>query len=267
MEYLVNVASASASFVGADTSRKSRVDRVRWREAELRFRADQTKYFEIQLLQRQQDLQWRKEELLYLDLNFIRVQMNERNEMLRNISNISSLMAGFTLMILVDMGVDTATTPEWLSSLYAVFSSLTICLMTYALVSCTLIIIAILKKFQVADLELGEDALLQLDLNVLAEMSFERRQKFQRFWETMCEGDFYFAFAAFSLGVPLFLVSTVFATWVKFAESQTGGILVSIICGSMVLFLFWTLQMKWTVWTVGIKPVAPNTNSAPAPTT
>lgn len=244
----MNMAAASASFVGADISRKSRIDHIKWRNVENQFRAEQSKYHQIQMLQHEQDIMWRKEELLQLDLIFIRMQMDERNEMLRNISNIGSLIAGFTLMILVDMGVDTEATPEWLSSIYALCSSLTICLMTFSLVSCTLMIIAILKKFQVSELESAEEELLKLDLDVLAQTSFERRQRFQRFWVTMCEGDFYFAFAAFSLGVPLFLLSTVIATWVKFAESLVGGILVSVICGLVILFLFWTLQMKWTVW-------------------
>jgi hypothetical protein len=260
-ESLLSLAAATASFVDVDLNRKTRVDAIQWREQDLAFMDEQRMWHQISLQQRREDMNFRRQEVEQRNLVNRRRDIDEKNEQLKNIANIAALIAGFSVVVLIEMNL-TVDVPDWLLSIYAGFSALTCCLMTYAYVTCTLILVATLKKFEVSSGYNEEDRYfntrrshLKNDGTLLPSDDQEEfeRQEFQRtrfmlFWENSAEGDWNRAYRAFSLGVPCFLISICFAAGIKFYPVIIPCIVVSILSGCTIFLLFWDLHMKWGVF-------------------
>ena len=254
----MNLAAATASLVDVDLSRKSRGDALQWREEDVEFMDEQRAWHELSLQHRKEDMYFRHQEIEQRNLINRRREIDEKIEQLKNIANISALIAGFSMILLVEMQFDESKSPEWLLSLYALATSLSACLMTFAYVTCTLILVGTLKKFEVFASYEEEASFLYLSRrsetgafpNMPPGGGGEARETFQKtrfmlFWETTCEGDWNRAYLAFSLGVPCFLASMSLASWIKFLPLTIPAILISVICGITVLILFWNTHMKW----------------------
>lgn len=130
-------------------------------------------------------------------------------------------------------------------SLYALFSVLTIVMMTYSFLVTTLILVGALKRFQ-----------YKYDVPYLVGRSGSERSQvgetldvaeFSLFWQSTCEKDWQRAYAAFSLGMPMFLISIIFGVWVKFLPLLGPGIAVSSVC-SFTVFLLLKLHFKWATF-------------------
>jgi hypothetical protein len=247
MNVFMDIASATVSSIDTDISRKNRVNQLQWQQQTIEQRQLERSWHDIEQLHRKEDMRYRVDELYHSDLEVLRREIDEKNEMLKYIAKVAALIGGFSLSVLIEMSVDVTIVEEWLLSIFCLVSSLTVCLMTFSYVSCTLILLAILKKFQVSELEEDESNWNMMDFNAHLAISVSRKQRFQQFWDIMCDRDFRRAYIAFSFGIPLFLVNTILATWVKFSKYLEGSIIVSIICGGMVIFLLVTSQTKWGV--------------------
>ncbi|KAH9258406.1 hypothetical protein BASA81_003455 [Batrachochytrium salamandrivorans] len=258
---MVEMLGLGASLVDADLSRKTRVDELLWREEDLRFMDMQRQWNEEFLRQRKQDLGWRREERFQRDLSMRMREIDEKNETLKNTGNVAALLAGFSMSALVQISPDTDT-PIWLITMYTTVSATVICLMSFCFITCALILVGTLKKFEISHEETGEENFAtrygppplqdgsedQVAYNEHTRRRL-RKQRFTTFWETTCQQDFHRAYLAFSAGVPLFLVNTLLATWVKFNYGVIWpGILVSLTCGLTILIMFATLQLKWGVY-------------------
>jgi hypothetical protein len=143
-------------------------------------------------------------------------------------------------------------TPSWLISIYTTVSAIVICMMSFCFITCTLILVGTLKKFEIHREEDDMESFNQRynlggEEEVLRRHRQSRKDRFLTFWKSTCEQDFQRAFLAFSIGVPMFLLNTILATWVKFNFNGLiwPGILVSIVCGITILIMFLSLQLKW----------------------
>ena len=263
-EGLLNFAAATASLVDVDLNRKARGDALEWREQDLMFMEEQRAWHALQVKCRREDMNFRQQEIEQRNLINRRREIDEKNEQLKNISNIAALIGGFSLVVLIELNYQ-QNVPEWLVALYAATSAITVCLMTYALVTCTLILVGTLKKFEVFTSVDEEESFffVRRNMNDGATPSLppnggvggegiydvERQQyqktRFMLFWESTCEGDWSRAYQAFSLGVPTFLVNMAIASWIKFQPLISPALSVTVICSITILILFWNAHMKW----------------------
>lgn len=130
--------------------------------------------------------------------------------------------------------------PEWHYAAYALFSVVTIAAMTYSFLATTLIQVGTLKKFQHVKYE-DEARLFAQDRDDY----FSREvTSFSLFWKSTCEKDWYSAVHSFHIGIPSFLVSIMFGTWLKFLPLLGPGIAVTIVC-SVTMLALGAVYWKW----------------------
>ena len=84
--------------------------------------------------------------------------------LLYSISSVAALIAGFDVVVLVELNYQ-ADVPEWLLALLCATNALTVCLMTLAFVTCTLMLVGTLKAFDIHNM----------------------RQPFAQFWINQCK--------------------------------------------------------------------------------
>lgn len=184
---------------------------------------------------------------------FQRRDVDEKCEQLRSVSNAAALIAGFSVVVLINVNQSDARyrIEEWFYTLFAFTAALTVCLMTYTFLTCTLMLVAVLKKFEAkndCDSLTGGDgfyshAVSPAVMTVQQQPSFENR--FEFFWKSTCEKDWNRAVLTFSWGVPAFLCNIIIGAWVKFLPRLWPGSIVTFVCLSTITYLFWTTHVKW----------------------
>mmetsp|Transcript_21616 Transcript_21616/g.27635 ORF Transcript_21616/g.27635 Transcript_21616/m.27635 type:complete len:283 (-) Transcript_21616:255-1103(-) len=165
---------------------------------------------------------WREEDLIQRTLENTRRDIDEKTEQLRSISSLAALVAGFDVVVLIELDIPNGT-PEVLLAFLGLTSALTVVLMSLSFVLCTLMLVGILKAF---------------DINS------SRRQTFRDFWILRCENDWRKAFGYFTAGVPFFMVNLVFASWVKFFHFKLTSSLITFVV-AVGIFVWYQLHRKW----------------------
>jgi len=164
---------------------------------------------------------WREEEMKYRKLEILRRQIDEKVEQLRSIANLAALIAGFDVVVLIELQIP-PNVPEVLVALFAVTTAITVCIMSLSFVTCTLMLVGVLKAF---DLE-------------------HAKMPFRQFWVLKCEEDWMRAFKFFTIGIPFFLINLALAGWVKFFHYKWSAGLISFVCS--IALMFWlSIHMKW----------------------
>lgn len=220
----------------------------RWRTEELASIREEREY-------RAENLQWRWEDMQQRHLENARwiwskfVEKNRRDveekaEQLKAISSLSALIAGFAVVALVELEFEPEDNPEVLIALYAVSTSITVALMTNAMVTCTVMLAAILKN---GKLYVSSEEETEFMIRCKKFAANHRRgdgppvpkRTFQLFWASRCEADWKTAFRFFSMGVPSFMINVVFASWLKFEYSLVTCATVTGVMGvSLLVWLF-----------------------------
>lgn len=204
---MLGLAATGASLFDADLARKSRHDAIEWREQDLAFREEERRW-------RLEQTAWHAEEVQQRTLDNRRREIDEKNVQLESISSVAALIGGFEVVALVDLQFPDDV-PEWLVSLYAASAAVTVCLMTFAYLSTTLMLVGTLKKFETNELN---QARVRSGMSGNGGGSFGggpggavrsgtssaafERTRFIVFWENHCREDWDRAYRAFSLGVP-----------------------------------------------------------------
>ena len=67
---------------------------------------------------------WREEEVKYRKLEIVRRQCDEKVEQLRSIANLAALIAGFDVVVLIEINPDPSA-PDWLIGCFAVLTAIT----------------------------------------------------------------------------------------------------------------------------------------------
>mmetsp|Transcript_7645 Transcript_7645/g.8780 ORF Transcript_7645/g.8780 Transcript_7645/m.8780 type:complete len:264 (-) Transcript_7645:1606-2397(-) len=165
---------------------------------------------------------WREEDLIQRKLENTRRDIDEKTEQLRSISSLAALVAGFDVVVLIELDIP-AGVPEPLLIFLGITSALTVVLMSLSFVLCTLMLVGILKAF---------------DINS------SRRQTFRDFWILRCEDDWRRAFGYFTAGVPFFMSNLAFASWVKFFNYRWTSSLITIVV-AIGIFVWYQLHQKW----------------------
>lgn len=178
--------------------------------------------------------QWKDEDVKWMDVETRLIAMSNRLrevdqkiEQLRAVSANGTLIGGFSLVVLAEMAIDPLNTPEWLLTLYASTSAITVCLMAFSFVSCTMISVGLLKKFEFE--------------------TFDQINKtpFDVFWNAACHRDWMRAYVAYTLGVFSFLINIIFCAWVRFKDYTWPAAVLTVICLITIFIGVFMTHAKW----------------------
>lgn len=122
--------------------------------------------------------------------------VDEKTQQLKAISSLSALVAGFAMVVLVELTVPEDTNPILLI-IFSIATGLVVCLMTICMISTSMMLVYILNYRQITD------------------------QPFKRVWQNVCEPDWERAFLCFKAGVPCFLTSLCCLSWMKFSTNNS----------------------------------------------
>ena len=144
------------------------------------------------------------------EIDDARRSVDEKSEQLKAISHISALIAGFAMVVLVEVELP-GTTPFWLLISFALSSAMVVCLMLVAMLNCTMILVCILKFDSV-----------------------RRDPAFKTFWTIRCENDWLNGYWAFNRGVATFVIMLISLGWIKFEAFSSWSRYVPASCVTLV---------------------------------
>jgi calcium release-activated calcium channel protein 1 len=183
-----------------------------------------------QLKCREEDLKQRALENERRAIDDTRRLVDEKAQQLKSLAHQSALVAGFSMIILVEIQIPDNVTPTLLIS-FSCTTALVVCLMLISMLNATFMLVAILRYDTV-----------------------RRELPFTRFWCTRCESDWKLALRCFACGTPLFLLVLAQMGWVVFWEKNEGSAwiiassCVSVIAVLTVIVYLTHTDRKWREW-------------------
>lgn len=179
---------------------------------------------------REEDMKQRALENERRAIDDTRRYVDEKVRQLGTVANQSALLAGFSLMVLVNVNNNA---PPDLNVVLIIFFGITtaavISLMVFATLNATYIICAIQRYDTV-----------------------RREIEFLDFWRKRCEADWRLTLNCFSFGVPLFMLNMGLMGFVIFwthgVARYSGSVCISVIAVFTVLFHILHTNRKWGEW-------------------
>lgn len=173
---------------------------------------------------REEDMKQRALENERHAIDDARRSVDEKAQQLKVLANQSALIAGFSMVVLVESNI-----PDNISSvlltIFGAVVAITIALMLVSTLNSTYILVAILRYDCV-----------------------ERTVPFDTFWRRRCEADWKVALRAFSVGVPSFMIVVALVAWVSFWNHQSLYYSASVVTAiAIMLSIFWfaNTHRKW----------------------
>mmetsp|Transcript_12200 Transcript_12200/g.15818 ORF Transcript_12200/g.15818 Transcript_12200/m.15818 type:complete len:255 (-) Transcript_12200:166-930(-) len=150
-----------------------------------------------------------------------RRSVDEKSQQLKAVSHLSALVAGFAMVVMVELNI-----PEDLNMVLLVMfgttAALVIGLMLFAMLNCTLMLVAILKY----------DCI-------------RRDIPFDDFWRKRCSADWVYSFNAFAIGLTLFMALLAQLGWVTFHSHPSRNTAASIVTAVAVTTgTIWLIHTK-----------------------
>lgn len=155
--------------------------------------------------------------------------VDEKAQQLKSLSHQSALIAGFCMILIVEISIPDGLHPVLLIS-FGCTTAMVVSLMLISMLNATFMLVAILRYDTV-----------------------KREIPFEKFWRTHCEGDWKFALRAFVFGVPLFCLVLAQIGWVKLWHFDkvswiyASSCMTAIAISTILLFLAHT-ERKWREW-------------------
>ncbi len=178
---------------------------------------------------RQEDMQQRALENERRAIDDARRAVDEKAQQLKSLSHQSALIAGFSMILIVEIQIPRDLHPVLLVS-FGSSTALVVSLMLTSMLNATFMLVAILRYDCV-----------------------RREIPFDKFWKSRCESDWRFALKAFVYGVPLFCLVLAQIGWVKLWNFKNTGMYLASSCitfialTTIVVYLFHT-DRKWRDW-------------------
>jgi hypothetical protein len=151
-----------------------------------------------------------------------RRKVDEKSQQLKSIAHLSALIAGFSMVSMVEVSIPEDTSQAVLV-MFGGACATCVALMLVAMLNCTLILVGILRFDP---------------LN-------EPPEAFDEFWRKRCEDDWHLSFKAFTFGVPCFIVNLMLLGWIVFNKSRAAATLVTVIAMMTSFFWIFHIQQKW----------------------
>jgi Mediator of CRAC channel activity. len=178
---------------------------------------------------RQEDMQQRALENERRAIDDARRAVDEKAQQLKSLSNQSALIAGFTMVVIVEIQIPYNLHPALLIS-FGCTTALVVCLMLISMLNATFLLVSILRYDTVG-----------------------RALPFEKFWKTRCESDWKLALRAFVFGVPLFCLDLALIGWVKLWDFDGWAWIwasgcISVIAILTILVYVMHTDRKWREW-------------------
>ena len=151
--------------------------------------------------------------------------LSQTGHILQAISSLSALIAGFAMVVLVELSVPAEISPLLLI-LFAFLTGAVVCLMAMCMLTTSMMLVYILNYRQITD------------------------EPFKRVWQNVCEPDWERSFFCFKMGVPCFLGSLCCLSWMKFSTQTdwadaTAATVVTVLAAFTFLFWYCFVQTKY----------------------
>lgn len=179
---------------------------------------------------REEDMKQRALENERKAIDDTRRAVDEKAQQLKTLSHQSALIAGFSMIALVEIEIPKDLNPIVVIT-FGCTSAITVCSCLFCMLQATFMLVAIFRYDVVT-----------------------REVPFSLFWCRRCESDWYIALRAFGLGVPLFMVSLAQTGWIVFWNiSDDVSRIISSICVSVIGLLTVIVYLghpyrKWIDW-------------------
>ena len=82
------------------------VEAKEWRTQDLKWRQEERRYRQREVVWREQDLEWRQNEKMVIALDQKERVVDLKCRAMKSIANLSALVAGFTIVMFVELTVD-----------------------------------------------------------------------------------------------------------------------------------------------------------------
>ncbi|CAH0479006.1 unnamed protein product [Peronospora belbahrii] len=190
-----------------------------WRDEDLLHREQEKQWREDSI---QREYEWRRADLererRVVKLENEKRIIDARHRQLVTVSQMSALLAGFTMSTIVEVQIADATS-EPIIIAYGTVCCMEFIVMLMCMLTCMVLLLA-LTRFVTHTLEGEVHALSSLELDIVS--------PFYGWWLIKCEHEWIMAYQLFHLGLSLFLaqVALLAGRWrylVRFPESQTSG--------------------------------------------
>jgi len=187
---------------------------------------------------RQEDLSQRKLENERRAIDDARRAVDEKAKQLHTMANQSALIAGFSMIVLVESQVSNKNVHQMLLVSFGYTTALVVSLMLLSMLNTTYMLVAILKYDTI-----------------------RREIPFEDFWLKRCSSDWKFALRSFEMGLALFMILLGQIGWVVFSPDKTNNeetlqikyyiaasFGVTIIACITIFIYFSQIYRKWTGW-------------------
>lgn len=230
-----------------------RASLLRREREDARFREEEREYKRHEEMRFDAAVAWRMQDVAQRLLDNRRREIDEKNEQLKSIISVAALIAGFEVVVMVDLNLPDQP-PEWLVALYACSAAMTVCLMSFSYVLCSLVLVGSIKRFERLDESEGSSILSRLinaatdqkstNWAALAAAVEAEKDRFSTFWDNTCEDDWSRAFRAFSAGIPLFVGNLITVAYLRFVPFAISNAIVFAICAITILVML-SAHVKW----------------------
>mmetsp|Transcript_10964 Transcript_10964/g.15979 ORF Transcript_10964/g.15979 Transcript_10964/m.15979 type:complete len:213 (-) Transcript_10964:224-862(-) len=179
---------------------------------------------------REEDMKQRALENERRAIDDARRAVDEKAQQLKSLSHQSALIAGFCMILIVEISIPDDLHPALLLS-FGCTTAMVVSLMLTSMLNATFMLVAILRY----------DAV-------------RRDVSFERFWKNHCEDDWKLALRAFVFGIPLFCLVLAQIGWVKLWNFSDGSSwiwassCISVIAVSTVVLYLAHTERKWREW-------------------
>ena len=173
-------------------------------------------------------VKWREEDMRHRKMMYRQFMITQKDRLvdlrangLNVISNHSALMAGFTIVMFVELTLPEGL-PTGLVVAYGATSAAVCCILSLTMIQTMLVMNAMNQRSQM----------------------LEDKMEFNRFWVGRCDEKWRRTFKWFSFAVPLFLLDIALVGWIKFYDTPSAAVVVTVM--SVVSIVVWALdQCFW----------------------
>eukprot|EP00873_Tetraselmis_striata_P020878 jgi/Tetstr1/441142/TSEL_029403.t1 len=244
-----------------EEERSWREEERRWRKEDLIFRRKEFEAIEADRAFMSTQRDWHSYEVRQRALDNSRVlwqrfveknrrAVEERAEQLKSISDLSALIAGFSVIGFLEFQFDPLLHHRVVVLLFGLFTALTVVLNVNAFVACSLVHASILKSGKKYVSEGQEADFIWKCHQYTAHYTPDMRppmpgRTFEQHWQQRCESEWRRSFMLFTLGVPSFLLQLILASWIKFDAARYTAITMTVIILSGIPY--WAMvQKRWS---------------------
>ncbi|CEG44646.1 Calcium release-activated calcium channel protein [Plasmopara halstedii] len=207
-----------------------------WRDEDLRYREQEKQWREDSI---QREYEWRRADL-QRERRVVKLEnekriIDARHRQLVIVSQMSALLAGFTMSTIVEVQIADATS-EHVIILYGTVCCLELIVMLMCMLTCMALLLA-LTRFVTHTLEGEVHALSSLELDVVS--------PFYGWWLSKCESEWVMAYHLFRSGLSLFLAQVALLGWAVFGEWISAALCMTTLCVLALAYLELRVASRW----------------------